>query len=269
MPVSPVLELIEARKTYGAVVAVDGLSLAVAAGEVYCLLGPNGAGKTTTLNLLLGFEQPDRGQVRVAGHDVAQDPASARWYLAYLPEQVALYPALDAFENLGYFAALAGRKLSRAEAASCLSEVGLPPTAWSSRISGYSKGMRQKVGIAIALSRQARALLLDEPTSGLDPNASDEFSALISGLAERGMAILMATHDLFRAKALGRRFGVMHQGRLMREFDPSGFSFEQIEAIYRDSTGHAAREPSRSATLSVPEPSRTASSRPLHGPRSR
>ena len=111
-------------------------------------------------------------------------------------------------------------------------EAGLQPEAIDRRVSGYSKGMRQKVGIAIALAKEATALLLDEPTSGLDPKASNEFSALLEGLRERGVAVLMATHDLFRAKETGTRVGIMRHGRLVAEMSTSELGHSDLERIY-------------------------------------
>lgn len=183
-------------KQYATHTAVDGLSLTVAGGEIYALLGPNGAGKTTTINMLLGFIAPDRGTLQVAGRNVADDPAAARANIAYIPEQVQLYPQLSGIENLDYFSRLAGHRLSVADLGGMLKRVGLSPEAAIRRAGSYSKGMRQKVGIAIALAKRARVLLLDEPTSGLDPSASAEFVALLREVALEGVAVLMATHDL-------------------------------------------------------------------------
>lgn len=220
------------RKRYGAQIALDALDLTIHPGEIYALLGPNGAGKTTTINLFLGFIEADGGRATVDGIDVARDPAAARARLAYIPEQVNLYPTLTGRENLAYFATLAGRRLAGAEAAALLTEAGLQAEAVDVRLGSYSKGMRQKVGVAIALAKQAKAMLLDEPTSGLDPSASHEFSALLRTLAGRGVAILMATHDLFRARDVASRVGIMRGGVLRRELPASSLTAADLEALY-------------------------------------
>ncbi|MEZ5287945.1 MAG: ABC transporter ATP-binding protein [Vicinamibacterales bacterium] len=229
------LEAVALTKRYADVTALDALTLAVAPGDVFCLLGANGAGKTTTINLFLNFIQPTSGTARVNGLDVTTAPIETKRYLAYIPETVMLYRNLTGVENLEYFAALAGRAdLSTAEALAYLSDVGLPAEAAGRRVGTYSKGMRQKVGIAIALAKGARALLLDEPTSGLDPKASNEFSDLIRRLSAEGVATLMATHDLFRAKESGTRVGIMKHGRLVAQHGTDEFGHADLERVYLD-----------------------------------
>ena len=231
----PVLEARSLVKRYGHLEAVAGLDLSIRPGEVYCLLGPNGAGKTTTIHLFLGFIEPDLGSVRVSGFDVARNALDARRRLAYVPEQVMLYRNLSGIENLQYFAALGGREtLSTERLTDILVDVGLPVPAVGRRVGEYSKGMRQKVGIAIAVAKDAEALLLDEPTSGLDPKASREFSELIETLRGRGVAVLMATHDLFRAKESGTRIGIMRHGRLVTELSTDEIGHADLERIYLD-----------------------------------
>jgi ABC-2 type transport system ATP-binding protein len=160
-----------------------GLSFSVAAGEVYGLLGGNGAGKSTTLATFLGFLTPSSGRVRVVGRDVAADVAAARKAIAYVPETAALYGHLNARENLQYFLRLAGVQRSEAAIETALDHVLLAAEARERRLHRCSKGMRQKVAIALALLRDTDTLLLDEPTSGLDPMAIDEFHQLLRGLA--------------------------------------------------------------------------------------
>ncbi|CAK9039504.1 Probable ABC transporter ATP-binding protein NosF [Durusdinium trenchii] len=172
-------------------------------GEIVCLLGANGAGKTTTINLFLGFLEPSSGGAFVNGLNVGQAPLETKKHLAYIPEQVALYPQLSGMENLDYFLRLSGIRKSRIQLISILKEAGLDEKATSRRASSYSKGMRQKVGIAIALAKNAKALLLDEPLSGLDPSAANALCVSLRRLRDEGRAILMATHDVFRAKEVG------------------------------------------------------------------
>ena len=227
------LQAIDLRKSYEGFEALKGLNLEVRGGDIYCLLGANGAGKTTTINLFLNFIHPSGGSARVNGHSVTEEPLKTKRYLAYIPEQIMLYGNLTGLENLEYFARLGGHdEYGPAELRAFLERVGLQAHAATQRVSTYSKGMRQKVGIAIALAKQARALLLDEPTSGLDPKASNEFSELLLELKGQGVAILMATHDLFRAKQTGTRIGIMREGTLLRELGAEEVSHADLERIY-------------------------------------
>ena len=220
------------HKRFGDHVALRSLNIEVGPGEIYALLGPNGAGKTTTINVSLGFLTPDGGRVLIAGVNPATDPNTARAKLAYIPEQVNLYGQLTGSENLAYFAELAGHRLSPDSRRDLLTRAGLQSEAHDRRALGYSKGMRQKVGIAIALAKEAQVLLLDEPTSGLDPSASHEFSTLVRGLADDGVAVLMATHDLFRARDMADRVGIMRAGVLRREFAASEVEAVSLESLY-------------------------------------
>jgi len=201
-------------------------------GEIYCLLGANGAGKTTTINLLLGFTPPTSGSANINGIDVVSAPKETKKHLAYIPENLMLYPNLTALENLDYFSGLAGKTIVKSELKGFLSEVGLQPEAFHRRIGAFSKGMRQKVGIAIALAKDARVLLLDEPTSGLDPSASNEFGQLLQKLRTKGVATLMATHDLFRAREVATHIGIMKDGELKQEFVANDISLNELEKAY-------------------------------------
>ncbi|WP_349744455.1 ABC transporter ATP-binding protein [Roseateles cavernae] len=231
------LQATQLSKRFGAHQALDTLTLSIAPGEVFCLLGPNGAGKTTTLNLFLGFLKPTQGDARVDGLDVATDPDGARARLSYLPEQVALYPHLSGLDNLRFFASVSGARTDTPMLQQCLADAGLQCDAFDRRVSGYSKGMRQKVAVALTLLRASKALLLDEPTSGLDPQASREFAGLIGGLRERGLAVLMATHDLIHAKDVATRIGIMKSGRLVAEFASDEVSHQQLQQAYLDQIG--------------------------------
>lgn len=219
-------------KSFGSNVALHDLNLSVKAGEVVCLLGANGAGKTTTINLFLGFLKPDSGAVFVDDTNVTTDPFAARRRLAYIPESVALYPRLSGLENLQFFDRLAGNERTADELSMLLEEAGLPREMHDRRAAVYSKGMRQKVGIAIAMAREARALLLDEPLSGLDPSAANSLCGLIARMRDEGRAVLMATHDIFRAKEVGNRIGIMMHGRLVDELDGEAVDAREIEHIY-------------------------------------
>lgn len=227
--------MLEARnltKKYGNHTALDRLNLSVGKGEIFALLGQNGAGKTTTINLFLGFVEPTSGQARINGISVAENPQEIKQYLAYIPETVMLYPNLTGLENLEYFSALAGFNYTTGELRRLLSTAGLQSQAFEQKLAGYSKGMRQKVGIAIAVAKKAKILLLDEPTSGLDPKASNEFSEIIKMLAAQGTAILMATHDIFRAKEVANRIGIMKEGTLQSVIEAASITANELEALY-------------------------------------
>ena len=232
MNAAPLLEARGLVIRRGTRVTLDTLDLRVCAGSVYALLGGNGAGKTTTLNALLGFVPAAAGQALVDGIDATLDPQAARARLTYLPENVALYSYLTGIENLQYFCALSGLRITSGEAGALLESAGLASEAHARRVGGYSKGMRQKVGLAIAKARRARAMLLDEPTSGLDPAAANEFARSVLAARDAGMAILMATHDLFNALQVADRIGILREGRLVAELDARDVAHEELERIY-------------------------------------
>ncbi len=226
------LQAIDLSKRYGSTIALNGLNLTVEPGQICCLLGANGAGKTTTIELFLNFIQRSSGQALVGGHDVVAAPAKTKAMLAYIPEVVNLYGALSGRENLAFFAELAGTTLSGERAEALADQVGLQAGALDAPLSTYSKGMRQKVGIAIALAKNAQALIMDEPLSGLDPKAANEFTELLKGVAAGGVAALMATHDVFRAKEVGSHIGIMKQGNLVDFFATSDKAYGDIETLY-------------------------------------
>lgn len=212
---------------------LHGLDLSVPAGEIYALLGANGAGKTTTLNLFLGFVPAVSGHVRVDGVDPSAAPAAARSRLAYIPENVALYEHLSARENLDYLLHLAGQPATAQEIGRALGEAGLDGAAHDRRVGGFSKGMRQKVAIALALARRVPALLLDEPTSGLDPRATAEFGRLLRWLRAQRVAVLMVTHDLLGAADVADRIGFIEAGRLRDEVAASGPERFDVRALHQ------------------------------------
>lgn len=226
------LEARDLRKEYPNKLALQGLNLQIEPGEVFCLLGQNGAGKSTTINLFLGFIAPTSGAAFVNGLEVALNPLKIKEHLAYIPENVMLYPHLTGLENLALFSSLAGFNYKEAELLGYLRHAGLPAEAVRRRVGTYSKGMRQKVGIAIAVAKHAKVLLLDEPTSGLDPKASNEFSQLLSQLSAEGTAVLMATHDIFRAKEVGTRVGIMREGELVDVRPTAALNAQELEQLY-------------------------------------
>ena len=220
--------MIEVRgltKRFGARAAVDDLSFTVARGELYALLGGNGAGKTTTLNMILGLLRPDAGVVQVDGAPVGP---GARPRAVYVPEVVALYPELDPLETLEQFAAVAGRALTRA---------GLAEEHHRRRVGTFSKGMRQKVALALAEVEGAHTVILDEPTSGLDPLASAQLAERLAATKAGGAAILMSTHDVLHAAALADRVGILKGGRLVAELAAAGMDGPALLAAYQAHAG--------------------------------
>jgi ABC-2 type transport system ATP-binding protein len=227
------LDAVGVTKEFGANRVLDKVSLSIGSGDIYCLLGANGAGKTTLVNLFLNFLQPTSGQVLIGALDVARHPLETKRLLGYIPEQVTLYGVLSGVENLAFFSSLAtGERLKRSRLLELLEAAGLPGRAADDKVSTYSKGMRQKVGIAIALAKRAKVLLLDEPTSGLDPSAANEFSELLVKASNEGVAVLTTTHDLFHAKQTGTRIGIMKRGRLVEELKSHDISHADLEALY-------------------------------------
>jgi len=239
-------------KRYGDTYALRELDLEIPAGEIFCLLGSNGAGKTTTLNLWLGFIQPTSGSTHVGKVHVQHDPLAARAQLAYVPEQVQLYPHLSGLENLEYFLRLSRSEVpARAELEGHLLGVGLSHAMIRRRASEYSKGMRQKVVLALAQAKRALALLLDEPSSGLDPSAADELYTALRRERARGAAVLMVTHDLMAVTSVADRFGIMRAGELVHVRATAGLSESELQQLYRDSL---RRNSGQESALQVSEP---------------
>ncbi len=212
---------------------LDSVSFAVEAGQIYALLGGNGAGKSTTLLAALGFLPIARGSLLVNGQEAGTGSVSIRKMVAYLPEAVSLYPHLTARENLGYFLSLAKTQSTPKDIEEALDQVALDFQARDRRLESYSKGMRQKVAIALALLRRAEILLLDEPTSGLDPVAIDELHALVRKLAGEGKTILMVTHDVYGACQVADRIGLLHRGRLVGQFAAEPGERISTEAVHQ------------------------------------
>jgi ABC-2 type transport system ATP-binding protein len=215
--------------------ALDRLDLRVRSGEIFCLLGANGAGKTTTINLFLNLIDPTAGRARICGIDVAKDPLSAKRFVAFVSERVSLYENFSAMQNLRYFALLGGRDaLDREEGIRIFERVGLDVEAVDQRVRTFSKGMVQKLGIAVAMVKDAPAILLDEPTTGLDPKAAAELLGLLREFREKGKAVFMSTHDIFRAREIADRVGIMKAGRLVTIMGRSELETVDLERIYLD-----------------------------------
>lgn len=217
------------------VLALDHLNLEVRPGEVYCLLGANGAGKTTAVNLFLNFIPPTTGTCYIKGIDVTKDPLEAKKHVAFVSENVMLYGNFTARQNLDFFAKLGGKEnLNKEDYYKVMRRVSLQEKAFEQRVKSFSKGMRQKLGISIAIIKDAPAILLDEPTSGLDPKAASEFLEILNELREEGKSVLMSTHDIFRAKDVANRVGIMKEGRLVMERTREELQYEDLVKIYID-----------------------------------
>jgi ABC-2 type transport system ATP-binding protein len=236
------LQAIDLTKRYeDGLLALDHVNFEVKEGEVFCLLGANGAGKTTTINLFLNFIDPTDGLCLINGIDSSKDPLKAKKYVSYVSENVMLYSNFTARQNLDFFANLGGKKnISREEYYDVMRRVGLQEKAFEMKLKNFSKGMRQKLGISIAIIKDAPNILLDEPTSGLDPKAASEFLKILSGLRDEGKAIFMSTHDIFRAKIIADRVGIMKEGRLVMLRTQEKFLEENLEKLYLDYMQEAA-----------------------------
>lgn len=226
------LEAIGLTKTYGEHKALNALNLTISKGEIFCLLGQNGAGKTTTINLFLGFTHATSGTAKINGLEVVPNDTTTKKFIAYIPEVVMLYGNLSGVENLNFFSRLAGFKYSEELLSGFLTNAGLQKEAHQKRVKNYSKGMRQKVGIAIALAKNADAILMDEPTSGLDPKATAEFTIVCKKLAAEGKTIFMATHDIFNAVNVASQIGIMKEGSLVHTVDTANITAAELQNIY-------------------------------------
>ncbi|HOO56687.1 MAG TPA: ABC transporter ATP-binding protein [bacterium] len=227
------LKCSELTKVYdNQVLAVDHLELEIRSREIFCMLGANGAGKTSTLMLILGFSDPTDGKVEICGIDVNKDPLGAKKRVAYVSENVMLYGNFTARQNLDFFTKLAGKKATDEDYKRVLLRTGLAEEAHKRKVKGFSKGMRQRLGIAIAIMKDAELILLDEPTSGLDPKGGMEFLKILDELRQEGKGILMTTHDIFRAKEIADRVGIMSGGNLVRVLGKDEVESENLETLY-------------------------------------
>ena len=233
----PVLSAEDLTVERGGTQVLNGVEFEIHRGEVFALLGGNGAGKSTTLLTFLGFITPSNGVARVNGESVHADVKNVHKQIAYLPEAASLYPHLNAWENLDYFLSLANVDSSRGSIDAALDRVGLASDARARQLGSYSKGMRQKVGIALAILRETPILLLDEPTSGLDPVAIDEFNAILVTLAEEGTTVLMVTHDVYGACQIARHIGLLEGGKMVGSFraiDDSLISADEVHQKFAE-----------------------------------
>ena len=208
---APAIEVRDVTFAYGQREAVRGISFEVAPGEVLGFLGPNGAGKSTTIKILTGQLQPGSGVARILGRDVARDDPATQAQIGVCFEEKNLYDTMTAEENLRFFGSLFG--IRRVDTAGLLERVGLADRA-RTRVSGFSKGMRQRLMVARALVNEPKVLFLDEPTDGLDPVSAKTIRTLIAREADRGAAVLLTTHDMWEADELSDRVAFINEGRI-------------------------------------------------------
>lgn len=229
----PVIETTALTKTFNGHKALDNLNLTVKEGEVVCLLGANGAGKSTTIKLLLGFLSPCSGEVKILGYPLKQQLSQARSVLGYVAEVVNLYPLLTGRENIEFFHSLSGNtRLEESKIRELMDKLDFPMSALDRQVSGYSKGMRQKIGLAIAIAKKAKAILLDEPLSGLDPKAANDLVQALKVLSDEGVALLISSHDIFRAKQLAHRAIIMVDGQVKADLNIEKMTASMLEELY-------------------------------------
>lgn len=213
--------------------ALDHLNFKVEPGEIFCMFGANGAGKTTTINLFLNFIQPTEGTALIEGIDVTKEPLKSKDYVSFVSENVMLYDNFSAFQNISYFSKLAGkRNLTKDDYAQVFKRVGLQEEAFNMRTKKFSKGMRQKLGIAIAIVKDAPNIILDEPTSGLDPRSGQEFLELLLELRDKGKSIFMSSHDIFRAKYIADNVGFMMKGKMVMFQSKEELKGQDLNKLY-------------------------------------
>jgi ABC-2 type transport system ATP-binding protein len=216
MSASPVVTARGLTKRYGAATVVDSIDFDVAKGEIFGLLGPNGAGKTTTILMMLGLTEVSGGEIRVLDHDPVRDPLGVKRRVGYLPDQVGFYDNLTAYDNLAYTARLMGIPADKRSQriAEALERVRLADVA-EKRVRTFSRGMRQRLGLAEIVMKRAEIAILDEPTSGLDPQAILEFLEMIHALKREGVTVLLSSHLLDQVQRMCDRVALFQRGRIV------------------------------------------------------
>jgi ABC-2 type transport system ATP-binding protein len=216
MSEAPVIAARGLTKRYGKATVVDGIDFDVAKGEIFGLLGPNGAGKTTTILMMLGLTEVSGGDIRVLDHDPVRDPLAVKRRVGYLPDQVGFYDNLTAYDNMAYTASLIGIPAGerRRRIMESLQRVRLVEVA-EKRVNTFSRGMRQRLGLAEIVMKRAEIAILDEPTSGLDPQAILEFLEMIHQLKREGVTVLLSSHLLDQVQRMCDRVALFQRGRIV------------------------------------------------------
>lgn len=213
------------------------LNLTVQTGQVVSILGSNGAGKSTLLKCILGLADKNAqlsGDLTILGHSIQYEAALARQYLAYVPEQPAVYGHLSAIDNIRYFLSLSNVEQTTNPIETYLSQVGLEQQAWQQPCSEFSKGMKQKVMLALALAKQSKLLLLDEPNSGLDPQTTEELNLLILQCKKNGMGVLVVTHDVLSAMGFSDQLFMLAGGKLQPvSIDQTTLTLDSLKRLYQ------------------------------------
>ncbi|MBE0621864.1 MAG: ABC transporter ATP-binding protein [Burkholderiales bacterium] len=251
-------------KRYGDQLAVDGLDLEVREAEVFGLLGPNGSGKTTTILMLLGLTEPSAGEIAVLGLDPRRQPITVKRQVGYLPDAVGFYDDYTARENLRYTARLNGRKRAglEAEIERALARMGLADVI-DRRVATYSRGMRQRLGLAEIVLRAPRIAILDEPTVGLDPAGAGEFLDMVLALKHEGMSVLLSSHHLHQVQAICDRVGLFSRGKMVLQGTVDELASQVLGASWRVHL-EAQGERLAAALQAIPGVGRVAEERKSH-----
>lgn len=229
---NPIIQLKDLSKSYGAVKAVDGLNLEVHKGEIFGLLGPNGAGKTTTILMMLGLTEPTSGSVQVCGYQSTSHPIAVKRKVGYMPDSLGFYDQMTALDNLMYTARLNGLNENEAmkQALETMETVGLMADK-DQKTAAYSRGMKQRLGLAEVLIKKPEVIILDEPTLGIDPTGVKDFLVLIKSLSkEQGITVLLSSHHLHHVQQVCDRVGIFVKGKLLAQGN--------IEALSKALFGH-------------------------------
>lgn len=214
---NPIIELVGLTKLYGSLKAVDQLDLTIQKGEIYGLLGPNGAGKTTTILMMLGLTEPTAGKVTVCGYDSTKQPVAVKQKVGYMPDNLGFYDNMNALDNLAYIARLNGvvETAVQERAIEMMDMVGLSKAMYK-KTGTYSRGMKQRLGLAEVLIKQPEVIILDEPTLGIDPAGVKEFLSFIRELSrQHSITVLLSSHHLNQVQQVCDRVGIFVEGKLL------------------------------------------------------
>ncbi|MEW6142929.1 MAG: ABC transporter ATP-binding protein [Chloroflexota bacterium] len=241
----PVIETSDLTRVYGDVTAVDHLNLRINEGEVFGFLGPNGAGKTTTILMLLGLTEPTSGNARICGFNPTREPLKVKRIVGYFPEKIGFYNDLTARQNLRYTADLNNIPLDGVEGKidAVLRKVGLSEVS-ERQVGKFSRGMKQRLGIADVLMKDPKVVILDEPTSGIDPQGIEQILGLITDMHKQNITVLLSSHQLHQVQRVCSRVGILSKGRLVAEGSVEKLGMEAIGGgAYRIEIQTAEPEP--------------------------